>query len=223
MGGAGAVDNSWGALGSRVPGPMSWLASCLPLLSDAAVTPPVLGCCCSLPPSPPGGRQGASRALLAATCRTGAGMNYIFGNSALLPSRAGRSGTPGAGQGPARPKPRFWARKGSAEEDLPGDQEPWRWPPLLASLACLQPFLNCLAVSSSQVMPTRLSFVGSGEQDWRDAWGSGGSLFPGLGFFLFLSLPPSLFLRPSLPPSVWQVWGARLPVEGSEVPPRGLF
>ncbi|XP_015676208.1 disks large homolog 1 isoform X10 [Protobothrops mucrosquamatus] len=83
-------------------------------------------------------------------------MNYIFGNSSLLPSRAGRSGTPGPGQGSARPKPRFWARKGSAEEDLPGGQEAWRWPPLLTSLACLQPFLHCLAVApgpSSQANP----------------------------------------------------------------------
>ncbi|XP_039197493.1 disks large homolog 1 isoform X12 [Crotalus tigris] len=74
-------------------------------------------------------------------------MNYIFGNSSLLPSQAGRSGPPGPGQGSARPRPRFWARKGSAEEDLPGVQEPWRWPPFLTSLACLQPFLDCLAVA----------------------------------------------------------------------------
>ncbi|XP_058043510.1 disks large homolog 1 isoform X17 [Ahaetulla prasina] len=76
-------------------------------------------------------------------------MNYIFGNSSLLYSRPGRSSTPGSGQGSAGPKLRFWARKGSAEEDLPGDQEPLRWPPLLAFLACLQPFLDCLAVAPS--------------------------------------------------------------------------
>lgn len=84
-------------------------------------------------------------------------MNYIFGNSSLLYSRASRSGNPGSGQGSAGPKPRFWARKGSAEEDLPGDRKPLRWPPFLAFLACLQPFLDCLAVApgpSSQVMPT---------------------------------------------------------------------
>ncbi|XP_025032024.1 disks large homolog 1-like [Python bivittatus] len=76
-------------------------------------------------------------------------MNYIFGNSSLLYSRASRSGTtPGSGQGSGGPKPRFWARKGSAD-NLPEGPEPSRWQPILAFFARRHPFVDCVSVATS--------------------------------------------------------------------------
>lgn len=119
-------------------------------------------------------------------------MNYIFGNNALLYSRASRGGTPGSTHSSGGLRPKLCAKKGSSEA-LPEEPAlpPSRWQQLLAFFTRRHGFffVDCVSVaaSSSQVrlasLVAMLTPSGHGiEQPWGEVGLQGGICYLCLPF-----------------------------------------